>query len=69
MNNLVSEQKELFASYQRQYDAGSKTWLDLLNMQRELNEQHLQKAQADNEWLIASLKLAALTGRLDQVAR
>ena len=69
LNNLVSGQKELFASYQRQYDAGSKTWLDLLNMQRELNEQHLQKAQADNEWLIASLKLAALTGRLDQVAR
>lgn len=68
LDNLVSEQQALFASYQRQYEAGSKTWLDLLNMQRELNEQRLQKAQAENEWLIASLKLAALTGRLDQVA-
>ena len=64
----VAELKELLASYQRQYEGGSKSWLDLLNMQRELTEQRLQETQAHNDWLIYSLKLAALTGRLDAIA-
>lgn len=64
----VAELKELLVSYRRQYEAGSKSWQDLLNMQRELTEQRLQEAQAQNDWLIYSLKLAALTGRLDAVA-
>jgi adhesin transport system outer membrane protein len=57
--------KEVLASYHRQYAAGLKAWLDVLNMQRELAEQRLLQAQAENEWLIYSLKLVALTGGFD----
>jgi adhesin transport system outer membrane protein len=64
----VQALKEILASYQRQYSAGLKTWLDVLNIQRELTEQRLQLVQADNDWLIYTLKLAALTGSLDALA-
>ena len=64
----VSELREILASYQRQYEAGRKAWLDVLNIQRELVEQRLQQVEAENQWLIYSLKLAALTGRLDALA-
>lgn len=57
--------EDLLASYQRQYDAGTKSWLDVLNMQRELADLRLQLATAQGEWLVHSLRLAALTGQLD----
>ena len=61
----VDELQDILKSYQRQYDAGRKAWLDVLNIQQELTEQRLQRAQAQNDWLIFSLKLAVLTGQLD----
>ncbi len=67
-NQSATELDDLLTSYRRQYEAGNKSWLDLLNMQRELTEQRLQQVQAKNDWLIYTLKLAALTGRLDALA-
>jgi len=64
----VEELTGILLSYQRQYEAGKKPWLEVLNMQRELTEQRHQLMQAKNEWLIYSLKLAALTGKLDKIA-
>jgi len=64
----VEELTDILLSYQRQYEAGKKPWLEVLNMQRELTEQRHQLMQAKNEWLIYSLKLAALTGKLDKIA-
>jgi adhesin transport system outer membrane protein len=64
----VTELEGLLASYRRQYEAGSKSWLDLLNMQRELTEQRLQQVQAQSDWWVHTLKLAALTGQLDALA-
>ena len=58
----------LLESYKRQYEAGTKSWLDLLNMQREASEQHLQQVQADSDWLAQSLQLTALIGGLDTLA-
>jgi len=58
----------ILASYKRQYEAGQKAWLDVLNMQREYSDQLQQQAQAQNEWLTYSLKLAAMTGTLDPLA-
>lgn len=55
----------LLESYQRQYESGYKSWLDLLNIQRERTEQRLQWVQARNDWLIYSLKLTVLIGGLD----
>jgi outer membrane protein, adhesin transport system len=63
----VSELTEILASYQRQYEAGQKAWLDVLNIQRELTEQRLQQIQAENDWLVFSLKLVALSGGLDDL--
>lgn len=60
--------EELLASYLRQYQAGSKSWLDVINMQREHHEQRLQQVQAQSEWLNDSLKLSVMSGRLDEVA-
>lgn len=64
----VAELAAILASYQRQYEAGQKAWLDVLNMQREWSDQLLAQAQAESDWLVYSLKLAALTGRLDALA-
>lgn len=58
----------LLDSYRRQYDAGTKSWLDLLNMQRETSEQQLQQVQAEGDWLAQSLQLQALVGGLDTPA-
>lgn len=58
----------LLDSYQRQYEAGYKSWLDVLNMQRELTEQRLAQVQAETDWLVYGLRLAALTGELDAMA-
>lgn len=58
----------LLESYKRQYEAGTKSWLDLLNMQREVSEQHLQQVQAESDWLAQSLQLTALIGGLDTLA-
>ena len=49
-------------SYTRQYHAGKKSWLEVLNMQREVTDQRLQQAQADHQWLLATLELWLLAG-------
>ncbi|RYY85820.1 MAG: hypothetical protein EOO24_36185, partial [Comamonadaceae bacterium] len=58
----------LVASYRRQYEAGTKSWLDVLNIQREWIDQKLQQVQAQNEWLVLTLQLVALTGGFDDTA-
>lgn len=58
----------LLDSYKRQYEAGTKSWLDLLNMQREASEQLLQQVQAEGDWLAQSLQLTALVGGFDRLA-
>lgn len=63
----VKELTALLESYKRQYVAGTKSWLDVLNLQRELSEQRLQQVQAENDWLTASLRLGALTGGFDEL--
>ena len=56
------------ASFERQFETGHKSWLELLNIQRELADVALQLAQAESDWLVVSLQIAALTGRLDVLA-
>ena len=73
--SLVRQQKDsvvqleaLLASYKRQYEAGTKAWLDVLNMQRELSEQKLQSIQVQADWMTYALRLSALVGQLDERA-
>ncbi len=72
---LIKSQREVvtvvestMASFLRQYESGRKSWLDVLNTQRELTELRLGLAKIENDWLILSLRIAALTGGLDQLA-
>lgn len=55
-------------SYLRQYELGRKSWMDVLNMQRELTDQRRQLASAQQEWWEMSLRLATLSGQLDILA-
>lgn len=63
----VNEVKAILDSYQRQYESGFKSWLDVLNMQRELTEQRLLQVQASNDGQVSALKLKVLIGGLDAV--
>jgi len=60
--------KATMASFLRQYKSGRKSWVEVLNTQRELTETRLLLAQIKNEWLNLSLRIAAITGGLDQQA-
>jgi adhesin transport system outer membrane protein len=64
----LGDLESLLASYQRQYESGTKTWLDLMNIQQELFEQRHQLVQAQNDWQIYSLQLQARIGGLDSLA-
>lgn len=64
----VTDLESLLDSYQRQYESGSKSWLDVLNIQRELNDQRLQLARAESDRLRYRLELLALSGGLDNLA-
>lgn len=59
---------QALASYQRQYNAGHKSWVDVLNTQRELTVSRLQLVKFKNNHLITSLRLVAMSGRLDALA-
>ena len=65
----VGELLSLLGSYQRQYEAGYKSWLEVLNMQRELTDQRLQQVQAETDWLQYSLRIAAQLGLLDSLGK
>lgn len=56
------------SSFLRQYENGRKTWLELLNIQREVAALSFDLAQIQNDELILSLRVAAFTGGLDQLA-
>lgn len=57
-----------FESYLRQYEAGYKSWLEVMNMQRELYEQQLGLAQHEAQSLSLNLRLGALAGQLEPLA-
>jgi adhesin transport system outer membrane protein len=64
----LGDLETLLASYQRQYETGTKSWLDLMNIQREQFEQQRQLVQAQNDRVIYSLMLQSRTGGLDRLA-
>ncbi len=60
--------EQTMESFIRQYESGRKSWLDVLNTQRELTELRYQLVQINNEWLILSLRIGVMVGNLDQLA-
>lgn len=61
----VAAYESTLESYFRQYRAGKKSWLDVLNMRRELNQQQLEQLQSQYDGLKATLSLAVLSGHLN----
>lgn len=64
----VAAMTQIFESYLRQHEAGRKSWLEVLNLARELNTQELLRVEAMNDVLTLSLRLMALGGDLEAVA-
>lgn len=67
-NITVAAVEQTMASFLRQYKSGRKSWVEVLNTQRELTELRLQLAQMKSDWLILSLRVASIVGGLDQLA-
>ena len=64
----LGDLESLMASYQRQYESGAKSWLDVLNVQRELFEQRRELVRAQTDAQIYTLELLAKVGGLDTLA-
>ncbi len=56
--------KEVYESYTRQYTAGRKTWLDVLNTVRESTQSEVAVTDSSAQVTGASLRLGLLTGNL-----
>lgn len=56
--------KEVYESYTRQYTAGRKTWLDVLNTVRESTQSDVAATDASAQAAAASLRLRLATGNL-----
>jgi len=63
-----AERQATLESFLRQFDAGRKSWLDVLNSQSEVFEMRHMLVQSKINWMEASLRLAALVGQLDRLA-
>ncbi len=61
---VVRALQETAASTQRQYQAGRRSWLDLLNIQREVQQQRESVLEAEHEVRSNAIQLAALCGLL-----
>ena len=55
--------KDVMSSYLRQFTAGRKSWLDVLNVQREVAQSAFAAIDADAGEVLATHRLAILTGR------
>jgi adhesin transport system outer membrane protein len=64
----VAALEQTMASFLRQYETNRKSWVEVLNQQRELANMRYTLITADQQWLALSLRLAAMTGLLDKIA-
>lgn len=63
---LVQSTANTLASYTRQYEAGRKSWLDLLNIQREHANARLNLELVKSRYEQVCLRLAVQMGRFDE---
>jgi adhesin transport system outer membrane protein len=57
-------QEETFASYNRLFLAGRRSWLDVLNVVREVTESTRALADAEVQYLVSDYRLQLQTGRI-----
>lgn len=64
---LVASSAETLASFMRQYDAGRKSWVDVLNAQREASQARIALEQTSNSLMEVKLRLAVKLGQFDDL--
>lgn len=57
--------EKTLASFIRQYETDRKSWIEVLNTQRELTEERVELASIESQWQSISLRLASMAGYLD----
>jgi outer membrane protein TolC len=69
--NLIAAQRDLLASvdetvdsYQRLYEAGQKSWQEVLSMYKERGEKRLALEQAEGDSDLTRLRLASMLGKI-----
>lgn len=68
-NEMLVQSTELtLASFLRQFDAGRRSWVDVMNAQREMSEARLALEQTRSSLLETKLRLAVQLGQFDQQA-
>jgi len=68
IEGLVASSAETVESFLRQFDAGRRSWLDVLNAERELFDARLARAQIDAGLLEVALRIQGGTGGLERLA-
>jgi len=64
----VAALEDTMASFLRQYETNRKSWLEILNTQRELTQIRYALIDIDQQWVDISLQIAAIIGQLDTLA-
>jgi adhesin transport system outer membrane protein len=67
-NFLVTATQETLDSFMRQFDAGRKSWVDVLNAQKELADARQSMEQTKSSLMEFSLRLGVVIGQLDRYA-
>ena len=62
LTEVARQNEEIVASFIRQYIAGRKTWLDVLNSERELTQSRLTLADTRAAAISAQSRMARLAG-------
>jgi len=65
VRNLLIGSEEIVASYLRQFQVGRKTWLDVLNAQREKAQAEYSFCEIEYPLILSNVKLLLLAGRWD----
>jgi len=65
VRNLLVGSKEIVASYLRQFQVGRKSWLDVLNAQREKAQAEYSFSDLEYPLILSNVKLLLLAGRWD----
>jgi adhesin transport system outer membrane protein len=65
LSNLSETSKGVFMSYVRQYDAGKKTWVEVLNARKEATLAKYQLAESQWNAFIAGINLEIYTGMVN----
>lgn len=66
LSNLSQTTKGVYQSYLRQYAAGKKTWLEVLNARKEQTQANYSLAESEWNRLVIGIRLQAYSGILQQ---